>query len=56
MNDPSLNTAALSAAKKLSLAGTTDLKTALIIKHCCAHGAYTTLFTGNLVTTCPTIG
>ena len=31
-------------------------KTALIIKHCCAHGAYTTQFTGRIQTTCPTIG
>ncbi len=32
------------------------VKTALIIKHCCAHGAYTTQFTGRITTTCPTIG
>jgi hypothetical protein len=31
-------------------------KTALIIKHCCAHGAYTSQFTGRIVTTCPVIG
>lgn len=31
-------------------------KTALIIKHCCAHGAYTSQFTGNITTTCPVIG
>jgi hypothetical protein len=31
-------------------------KTALIIKHCCAHGVYTSQFTGRIVTTCPTIG
>jgi hypothetical protein len=31
-------------------------KTALIIKHVCAHGAYTSLFTGGIVTTCPVIG
>jgi hypothetical protein len=31
-------------------------KTALIIKHCCAHGDYTGFFTGRLTTTCPTIG
>jgi len=31
-------------------------KTALIIKHCCAHGVYTTQFTGRIQTTCPTIG
>jgi hypothetical protein len=31
-------------------------KTALIIKHCCAHGVYTGNFTGRIVTTCPTIG
>lgn len=31
-------------------------KTALIIKHRCAHSAYTALFTGNITTTCTTIG
>ncbi len=31
-------------------------KTALIIKHCCAHGEYTGFFTGRIVTTCPVIG
>lgn len=31
-------------------------KTALVIKHCCAHGAYTGFFTGRTVTTCPVIG
>lgn len=32
-------------------------KTAFILKHCCAHGVYTTQFTGRgNVTTCPTIG
>ena len=31
-------------------------KTALIIKHCCAHGEYTGNFTGRIVTTCPVIG
>jgi hypothetical protein len=31
-------------------------KTALIIKHCCAHGAYTGFFTGRTVTTYPVIG
>jgi hypothetical protein len=31
-------------------------KTALIIKHCCAHGVYTSQFTGRIVTTCPAIG
>jgi len=31
-------------------------KTALIIKHCCAHGDYTGFFTGRIVTTCPVIG
>lgn len=30
--------------------------TALIIKHRCAHGRFTNLFTGNIVTTCTTIG
>lgn len=30
-------------------------KSALIIKHACAHGAYVSQFTGRLVTTCPTI-
>lgn len=29
--------------------------TALIIKHCCAHGKYTAAFTGRIVTTCPTV-
>lgn len=31
-------------------------RTALVIKHCCAHGDYTGFFTGRLVTTCPVIG
>lgn len=31
-------------------------KTALILKACCAHGKYTTTFTGRLVTTCSLIG
>jgi len=31
-------------------------KTALIVKARCAHGRYTSLFTGRSVTTCPTIG
>jgi hypothetical protein len=31
-------------------------KTSLIIKHCCAHGQYTSLFTGRITTTCTTIG
>jgi hypothetical protein len=31
-------------------------KTALVIKHCCAHGEYTGNFTGRIVTTCPVIG
>lgn len=31
-------------------------KTALVIKHCCAHGVYTSQFTGRIVTTCPVIG
>lgn len=31
-------------------------KTALIIKHCCAHGQYTGFFTGRITTTCPVIG
>lgn len=31
-------------------------KTALIIKHRCAHGRYTALFTGQITTTCPVIG
>lgn len=31
-------------------------KTALIIKHRCAHGRFPNLFTGNIVTTCTTIG
>lgn len=30
-------------------------KTALIVKHCCAHGDFTGFFTGNIVTTCPVI-
>jgi hypothetical protein len=30
--------------------------TALVIKHCCAHGEYTSQFTGRIVTTCPVIG
>jgi hypothetical protein len=30
-------------------------KTALVIKHCCAHGVYTSQFTGRITTTCPTI-
>lgn len=30
-------------------------KSALIIKHACAHGAYVSQFTGRLVSTCPTI-
>jgi hypothetical protein len=30
-------------------------KTALVIKHLCAHSVYSTLFTGNIVTTCPVI-
>jgi hypothetical protein len=32
------------------------VKTALVIKHCCAHGVYTSQFTGRIVTTCPVIG
>lgn len=31
-------------------------KTALIIKHCCAHSVYTGFFTGRIVTTCTLIG
>ena len=31
-------------------------KTALIVKACCAHSVYTALFTGRIVTTCPTVG
>lgn len=31
-------------------------KTALVVKAKCAHGRYTSLFTGRSVTTCPTIG
>lgn len=31
-------------------------KTALVIKHCCAHGKYTSGFSGRIVTTCPVIG
>lgn len=31
-------------------------KTALIIKHCCAHSDYTSQFTGSTSTTCPVIG
>lgn len=31
-------------------------KTALVVKHCCAHGVYTSQFTGRIVTTCPVIG
>jgi len=31
-------------------------KTALIIKHRCAHGRYTSLITGLITTTCPVIG
>ena len=31
-------------------------KTALVIKHCCAHGVYVSQFTGRITTTCPTIG
>lgn len=31
-------------------------KTALVIKMCCAQGAYTGFFTGRVVTTCPVIG
>jgi len=30
-------------------------KTALIVKHKCAHGVYTSQFTGRIVTTCPVI-
>jgi hypothetical protein len=30
--------------------------TALIVKHRCAHGRFTAVFTGNIVTTCPVIG
>lgn len=32
------------------------VKTALIIKHKCAHGRFKTQFSGNIVTTCPVIG
>jgi len=32
------------------------VKTALIIKWLCAQSVYTSIFTGNVVTTCPTIG
>ncbi len=31
-------------------------KTALIIKHCCAHSDYTSQFTGRISSTCPVIG
>lgn len=31
-------------------------KTALVIKHCCAQGVYTSLFTGRSVSTCAVIG
>lgn len=31
-------------------------KTALVIKHKCAHGSYTTQFSGRITSTCPTIG
>lgn len=31
-------------------------KTALVIKHCCAHSVYTGFFTGRIVTTCTVIG
>lgn len=31
-------------------------KTALVIKHCCAHGAFTSYFTGRIQSTCPVIG
>lgn len=31
-------------------------KQALVIKHCCAHGKYTSQFTGRIVSTCPVIG
>jgi len=31
-------------------------KTALVIKHCCAHSDYTSQFTGRISTTCPVIG
>lgn len=31
-------------------------KTALIVKHRCAHSRYTNSFTGNITTTCPVIG
>jgi len=31
-------------------------KTALILKHCCAHSEYTTQFTGSISATCPVIG
>jgi hypothetical protein len=32
------------------------VKTALIVKHRCAHSRYTSLFTGQITTTCPVIG
>ena len=32
------------------------VKTALIVKYCCAHHRYRTFFTGRIVTTCPVIG
>lgn len=32
------------------------VKTALVIKMCCAHGKYTTQFTGRIVTTCTVLG
>jgi len=31
-------------------------KTALIVKHCCAHSRYRGFFTGTITTTCPVIG
>lgn len=31
-------------------------KTALIVKHRCAHSRFTAVFTGNITTTCPVIG
>lgn len=31
-------------------------KTALVVKNCCAHSAYTSQFTGRITTTCPVIG
>jgi len=31
-------------------------KTALIVKHCCAHSRFTAVFNGNINTTCPQIG